>query len=139
MNHHSDSRRTRVWSSIDLCVFFFTIVKHNVSKCVCILFANFCVYLRLGPLQASSIRDVIAFPKSNAGRCLMTDAPGELDAAQHAEYHISVAPPKGKDASSSSWSSSSWSSSSVDEAKPSKKAERAVKESAHKQQSPTAL
>ncbi len=44
----------------------------------------------LPPAQAPSIRDVIAFPKSNSGRCLMTDAPGELDAAQHAEYHIRV-------------------------------------------------
>jgi hypothetical protein len=58
----------------------------------------------------------------------MTDAPGELDAAQHAEYHISVAPPKGRDASSPPSSL----------AEPPKKAERAAKESVHTQAS-TAL
>jgi aspartyl-tRNA synthetase len=35
-----------------------------------------------------SIRDVIAFPKNNAGRDLMIDAPAEIDAQQWKELNL---------------------------------------------------
>ena len=37
---------------------------------------------------ASSIRDVIAFPKTQSATCLMTQAPGEVDDKQLRELHI---------------------------------------------------
>ncbi|MBB5320756.1 aspartate--tRNA ligase [Marinobacter oulmenensis] len=37
---------------------------------------------------ASSIRDVIAFPKTQSATCLMTQAPGEVDDKQLKELHI---------------------------------------------------
>lgn len=37
---------------------------------------------------ASSIRDVIAFPKTAAGACLLTGAPGSVSAEQLAEVHL---------------------------------------------------
>ena len=37
---------------------------------------------------ASSIRDVIAFPKTQSAACLMTDAPGEVGAPQLKELNI---------------------------------------------------
>jgi len=37
---------------------------------------------------ASSIRDVIAFPKTQTAACVMTDAPGAVEAAQLRELHI---------------------------------------------------
>jgi aspartyl-tRNA synthetase len=44
----------------------------------------------------SSIRDVIAFPKTASGTCLMTDSPGPVDPAQLLELGISPAvKPKG--------------------------------------------
>ena len=39
-------------------------------------------------LEVDSIRDVIAFPKTQQGTCLMTGAPGEVTDAQLKELHI---------------------------------------------------
>ena len=38
--------------------------------------------------EASNIRDVIAFPKTQTATCLMTSAPGEVDDQQLKELHI---------------------------------------------------
>jgi aspartyl-tRNA synthetase len=35
-----------------------------------------------------SIRDVIAFPKTQQARCLLTDAPANVDAKQLKELHV---------------------------------------------------
>ncbi len=43
---------------------------------------------------AKSIRDVIAFPKTQSATCLMSDAPNEVDAAQLEELHIRLQLPK---------------------------------------------
>lgn len=40
---------------------------------------------------SESIRDFIAFPKNNAGRDVMLDAPGEIDEKQYRELHIKSA------------------------------------------------
>jgi aspartyl-tRNA synthetase len=40
---------------------------------------------------SESIRDFIAFPKNNAGRDVMLDAPGEIDAKQYKELNIKSA------------------------------------------------
>lgn len=45
--------------------------------------------------QQDTIREVIAFPKTQAASCLMTEAPGYADAEQMAELHLrSTAPPR---------------------------------------------
>ncbi len=41
-------------------------------------------------LGASSIRDVIAFPKTQTGTCLLTDAPGSVSPEQLKELHIKL-------------------------------------------------
>ena len=45
---------------------------------------------------AKSIRDVIAFPKTAAGQCLLTEAPGQVSEDQYKELHIRAAPPPPK-------------------------------------------
>lgn len=40
---------------------------------------------------ASSLRDVIAFPKTQKGTCLLTDAPGSVDPKQLKELHVRLA------------------------------------------------
>jgi aspartyl-tRNA synthetase len=47
---------------------------------------------------AASIRDVIAFPKTQTAACVMTEAPGTVSAAQLRELHIRVREPEKKDA-----------------------------------------
>jgi len=41
-------------------------------------------------LNEPSIREVIAFPKTQKGICLMTDAPSEVEARQLKELNISL-------------------------------------------------
>jgi len=43
---------------------------------------------------AKSIRDVIAFPKTAAGQCLLTEAPGTVDEKQYEELFIKSVAPK---------------------------------------------
>jgi aspartyl-tRNA synthetase len=42
---------------------------------------------------AQSIRDVIAFPKTQRGQCLLTQAPSEVDEKQLRELHIRIRTP----------------------------------------------
>ena len=44
--------------------------------------------------KAESIRDVIAFPKTQSAQCLMTDAPGAVDSKQLRELHLRARAPK---------------------------------------------
>ena len=41
--------------------------------------------------QTDNIRDVIAFPKIKDASCLMSEAPGTVDAKQLEELHLQVA------------------------------------------------
>jgi len=41
-------------------------------------------------LKRESIREVIAFPKTQKGTCLMTEAPSEVDAKQLKELHLQI-------------------------------------------------
>ena len=45
---------------------------------------------------AESIRDVIAFPKTQRGQCLLTGAPSEIDAEQLRELHLRPSPTEQK-------------------------------------------
>jgi hypothetical protein len=49
---------------------------------------NICFVLTAG---APSIRDVIAFPKTTTGQCLLTEAPSGVSDAQLADLHIAKA------------------------------------------------
>jgi aspartyl-tRNA synthetase len=42
---------------------------------------------------AESIRDVIAFPKTQRAQCLLTSAPGAVDEKQLRELHIRLRQP----------------------------------------------
>jgi len=44
----------------------------------------------LQPTSRALLRDVIAFPKTAAGLCLLTGAPGEATSQQLAEVHMAV-------------------------------------------------
>jgi aspartyl-tRNA synthetase len=44
---------------------------------------------------SSSIRDVIAFPKTMKGACLMTQSPGKVEEAQLRDLHLSLNLKKG--------------------------------------------
>jgi aspartyl-tRNA synthetase len=45
---------------------------------------------------AQSIREVIAFPKNQSATCMLTQAPGEVDAKALRELHIKVRNEKGE-------------------------------------------
>jgi aspartyl-tRNA synthetase len=41
-------------------------------------------------LNEPSIREVIAFPKTQRGQCLLTEAPSEVETEQLEELHLKV-------------------------------------------------
>ena len=45
-------------------------------------------------VDGQSIRDVIAFPKTQSAQCVMTDAPGEVSEQQLRELSIRLRTPK---------------------------------------------
>lgn len=45
---------------------------------------------------AGSIRDVIAFPKTSAGQCLLTGAPAVVEEGQLAELHVATVRAEGQ-------------------------------------------
>ena len=51
---------------------------------------------RIGTMMtgAESIRDVIAFPKTQRAQCLLTNAPGPVDEKQLRELHIRLRQPE---------------------------------------------
>jgi aspartyl-tRNA synthetase len=47
---------------------------------------------------ATSIRDVMAFPKTQSASCLLTQAPSEVASAQLRELHLRVRRPQAEQA-----------------------------------------
>lgn len=52
---------------------------------------HFIQFRILSGAGAPSIRDVIAFPKTTTGQCLLTEAPADVSNAQLADLHIAKA------------------------------------------------
>jgi len=48
--------------------------------------------------EVESIRDVIAFPKTQRASCLLTDAPSDVDSTQLRDLHIRLRPSAQKNA-----------------------------------------
>ncbi len=59
-----------------------------VGKQPALLWVCSCITFAAG---APSIRDVIAFPKSTAGQCLLTGAPASVSASQLRDLHVAAA------------------------------------------------